>query len=251
MPSGGSVDLILDWNEVCDEEPQEKRSATQQSSKFHEYLHGRLLPAIQDVLLEGLHAEMPNDSPDVIEVIYEGAFKDEYSRPAIRLEIGPFAAWLPNATYEVQPYAAETFPRVFERPKVMVKAIKAERTFWEKVTILHQEHHRPATKQHPIRHSRHYYDVMCMAKSSVKESALSDPALLERVVAFKKKFYACNWAHYDLAAIGTLRLAPRPESLDVLARDFEQMQMMIFGEIPDFDDMMAVIKELEAEINAR
>ena len=40
-----------------------------------------------------------------------------------------------------------------------MKAIRAERTFWEKATILHQEAHRPKEKIQPPRYSRHYYEV--------------------------------------------------------------------------------------------
>ena len=59
----------------------------------------------------------------------------------------------------------------------------AERTFWEKVTILHKEAFRTSGK-FPSRYSRHYYDLYCMYKSNIKMQAYADLELLRRVVTF-------------------------------------------------------------------
>ena len=70
-----------------------------------------------------------------------------------------------------------------------VKAIVAERTFWEKATILHHEANRPADSNLPLRYSRHYYDLAMLASSPIKSSALDGFNLLNDVVEFKQKFY--------------------------------------------------------------
>ena len=102
----------------------------------------------------------------------------------------------------IRPYAFDVVPDVFEDPACEVLAIAAERSFWEKATILHQEAHR---KTHiPQRYSRHYYDLYKLARSCVRQSALADPTLLGDVVAFKQRFYPCAWARYDLAVLGSL-----------------------------------------------
>ena len=80
----------------------------------------------------------------MINIRYPASFPDRYLRPELRLEIGPLAAWLPHEDRLIVSYAAEQFPKVFERQECLVRVLKAERTFWEKATILHQEAHRPA-----------------------------------------------------------------------------------------------------------
>ena len=60
---------------------------------------------------------------------------------------------------------------MFEQRECVVRVIKAERTFWEKATILHHEAHRPEGNAQPPRYSRHYYDLAKMAQSPVKEQA--------------------------------------------------------------------------------
>jgi hypothetical protein len=126
-------------------------------------------------------------------------------------------------------------------------AIRAERTFWEKATILHQEAHRPGTI--PARYSRHYYDFYKMARSKIKAAAFSDLDLLGDVVEFKKLFYSSSWARYDLAVPGSFRLTPPPDQVPALARDYKEMREMFFREPPDFATILAALPVLEEEIN--
>ncbi|MGH9616990.1 MAG: nucleotidyl transferase AbiEii/AbiGii toxin family protein, partial [Acidobacteriaceae bacterium] len=171
----------------------------------------------------------------------------DYIRPEVRLEIGPLAAWIPSGSRTIQAYAAEAFPNAFDDPVCTVVAIDAERTFWEKATILHQEAHRPGTV--PSRYSRHYYDLYKLAASSVKDSALSDLALLKDVVEFKNRFYFSSWARYDLATPGSFRLRPPEKQIPALARDYREMQGMFYREPPNFADVLQGLVALENEIN--
>jgi hypothetical protein len=142
---------------------------------------------------------------------------------------------------------AQSFPKVFTDPDGPVVAIDAERTFWEKATILHQQAHR--TNAMPPRHSRHYYDTYRLAGSRVKQKALADLQLLKDVVAFKMRFYRCPWANYENAKPGTFRLIPEPARLEELEKDYRQMKVMIFGDVPKFDQIINTLKTLEDEIN--
>ena len=89
-----------------------------------------------------------------------------------------------------------------------------------------------------------------MSQSKVKGDAFADLELLRTVVAFKDKFYHRGWAHYELAKPGTMKLVPPPHVMKVVAKDYEAMQMMIFGARPDFLDIVEQLRVLEAEINA-
>jgi len=139
---------------------------------------------------------------------------------------------------------------VFKSPTCPINAIKAERTFWEKATILHAEAFRPEHKPHLARYSRHYYDLAMMARDeATKSAALSDLELLHSVVVFKAKFYPSAWANYDLAKPGTFKLLPPDHNFKSLADDYKQMQVMFCGEVPAFDHLMETLQGLEDEIN--
>jgi hypothetical protein len=156
---------------------------------------------------------------------------------------------MPFDNYRIKPYAAEMFPQLFKQADCAVQAIRAERTFWEKATILHHEANRPESSPQPLRYSRHYYDLAMMAVAPVKDAALADFGLLENVVTFKQRFYPRGWAQYDQAKPGTFRLVPSGHVLAAVGKDYVQMRNMIFGRYPSFDEIMGTLQVLEREIN--
>jgi hypothetical protein len=195
------IDLILDWNILTGEDPEAARSKAKQlklnqeiDERGQNYIAGEMYQAVSVCLAPVCSCQVDADDRHVLNVRYPAAFGDEYLRPEVRLEIGPLASWLPFGEYTIRPYAAEAFPAIFIRAECRVKSIKAERTFWEKATILHHEAHRPEGNIQPPRNSRHYYDLARMADSPVKKAALADLGLLESVVEFKQRFYPRGWA---------------------------------------------------------
>lgn len=252
------IDLILDWRLLTKENPKAKRSKTQQDL-FNEninesaqvYIREKMLVEIGSIMAPYCKAEINSDDPHIVNIRYPVAFTDSYLRPYIQLEIGPLASWIPHGEYGVRPYAAEAFPDVFEKPECMVRAIRAERTFWEKITILHQEAFRPDDKPQPPGYSRHYYDTAMISLSPVKKAALPDTELMRNVVEFKKQFYPRKWANYDKAVPGTFKLVPPNHVLDVLKKDYVLMENMIFGKYPKFEEIMEILRGLEKEINKK
>lgn len=251
------IDLVLNWDVLTDEDPHAKRSRTKQDQFVEEldilsqkYIAETLLPDMNDELADICRFSIPREEPQVLLVEYPSSFRTPYVRPEVRLEIGPVAQWLPNGTHRIRTYAAEEFPALFVEPDFPVRVVSAERTFWEKATILHQEAFRPESSPPPIRYSRHYYDMKCMAESQVKENALANRELLSAVVEFKNRFYARSWARYDLAKPGTFRLLPPPHAEKYLRTDYSDMAEMIYGHRPSFDDIIAALGSLETEINS-
>lgn len=250
------IDLILDWRTVIDTDPRESKTKTAQdklnkeiNAKAADYIKNELLPLITLALAPYCTCIPDEKDGLIINVRYPSSFDDPYLRPEILLEIGPLASWLPYGEYAVQSFASEEFPALFTNPICNVKAIVAERTFWEKATILHQEANRPLDKAMLPRYSRHYYDLAMMAQSHVKEAALRDLGLLETVVAFKQQFYPSAWANYESAKAGSLKLVPSQERITELTKDYDAMRSMIFGNYPSLNEIITILKALEVEIN--
>lgn len=170
-----------------------------------------------------------------------------YVRPVVILEMGTHAEFIPRGRFPIQSFVVEEFPTLGTGCEVT--ALLAKRTFWEKITILHAEFHRPLGRPTPRRYSRHYYDVAMLSKGPVKAEALSDPDLLDRVVLHKQEFYPAGWASYETAKIGGLRLSPKSERLEALSQDYRETGVMIFGEPPPFEEVLGAIRLLEEELN--
>ena len=256
------IDLVLDWRLLGygKDEPWKERSKTKQdafnkeiNSKTEDFLADIFLPVfISDfckVIGEDVTAVIEKHNPQTIDIRYPQLFSAEFLIPSIRLEIGALADWTPTVVRTITPYIFEHYPEVFSNLSTSVVTSSAERTFWEKVTILHQEANRPEHLDMPIRYSRHYYDLFCMARTEHKTLALNQLDLLDKVAAFKTKFYPRAWAKYEEAVPGSIRLVPPKFRLEGLRIDYESMKEMLFGEYPSFDSLISSIEGLECEIN--
>lgn len=257
------IDLILDWRVLGYgiNEPWEKRSNTKQDAfnkeaniRAEEFLHEIFCPTVKaDLSRElGRNAKIYIEESDKQTIIFEYPilFTNSSTLQAIRMEIGALAAWTPTKLATIIPYAAEQYPKIFTQKSTEVLTVAPERTFWEKATILHHEANRPENLDMPQRYSRHYYDLCCMAKSEVRQTAFEQIELLKKVVDFKMKFYPRAWAKYSDAKPGTLRLIPPAYRLDALEFDYIAMKDMLYGDILPFKSVIGVISDLEREINA-
>jgi len=257
------IDLILDWRAIgySLNEPWEERSNTKQdafnkeaNARAEVFLRDTLLPIFKNDLSEIIGQDaviyIDESDPQTINFEYPHIFTTESILQSIRLEIGALAAWTPSKEKSVTPYAAECYPKAFGQATSTILTAAAERTFWEKVTILHHEANRPENLAMPKRYSRHYYDLYCIAHSENKTVAFEDLKLLKKVVTFKMKFYPRKWAKYEEAIPGTIKLVPPAFRFDSLRTDYEDMAEMMFGQYPSFDDLMDYIQTLENEINA-
>jgi len=252
------IDLILDWTQLTKEDPtDESRSKTKQgklnqsiNEQAQAYIAETLLPRLIELMGATCELAIDSQDPHTIYITYPKAFSSEYLRSQVRLEIGPLAAMLPMEPRDIQPYAADHFPGVFKSTSVAVPTIVVARTFWEKLTILHAEAHRPGDKALPIRYARHYYDVYKLVACGLSQQALEQVDLLSEVVAFKQKFYPSGWANYDGATLAGLVLQPSVHHMDSLKADYEQMQEMLFGDKPSFDDIVETLTTLENTVHA-
>jgi len=257
------IDLILDWRLFGygerERDPYSPRRSKTRQDRFNkeinhaaaEYLRTTFVPHLKQLLSDrdDIDVRISDSDPNAVEIMYPSIYSADYIPSRVLLEIGPLAAWVPSKWQRITPYVAEVFPQATGRIDINVLSTTAERTFWEKATILHQEAHR--IKAPLPRYSRHYYDLYMMARAPVKKSALADPELLRQVVEFKQRFYPSAWARYDLAAAGTFRLIPEANQLKEIERDYREMSIMIFDEAPEWDTIMHGLGALEEEINGK
>jgi hypothetical protein len=134
-----------------------------------------------------------------------------------------------------------------------VRTVNAERTFWDKVVILHGLRRwfdiRAELRGGGQRVSRHYYDLFQLMNAPTGKVAIADRALGMDCIAHARMFF--NRPDYDLAsaAAGTFALVPHREMVEQLRRDYSAMQGMVFGKPPNLDDVLGAIAALEETLN--
>ena len=96
---------------------------------------------------------------------------------------------------------------------------------------------------------RHYYDIVMLDQNDLTAEAAKDTGLLADVVKNKNIYFPDKKAKYDEAKIGTLRLSPNEAFIEQLRQDHENMAIMFFGKVPNFDNTMSEVKRIESIIN--
>ena len=257
------IDLILDWRKIIrdDSNPWEERSKNKQdiynkqiNANAAAFYKQELIPILNKELSkklgDGEWVKIDSDDEMVIDFIYPQIFEAEYIIPHVRLEIGPLAEWMPSHITSVMPFAAEKYPKPFKETMTEILTIDVERTFWEKITILHKMANFPDGKVLPLRYARHLYDVYCLGNSDVKLRAFERKGLLEKDVAFKQKFYYAKSAHYESATLDSIKLMPTESIMPDLRSDYKAMENMFYGDVPAFDTIIEYLAKLEQEIHA-
>jgi hypothetical protein len=177
---------------------------------------------------------------------------DGYIRPAIKIESGAKSALDPNSSQAIRPYVADDVS-AFDLTVSNIVTVDAERTFWDKIIILHGLRNwfdrRGALRGGGQRVSRHYYDVYQLLKSGTGKVALANPELGRDCVRHARMFFNSPDLGLTTADPGTFALTPPEPMIADLSRDYTAMSGMIFGEVPSFDAVLESIKEVEIQLN--
>jgi hypothetical protein len=173
----------------------------------------------------------------------------EYLRRSVKLEFGSLTDQRPTDSHSVRPWIVGVLPDAFADWRCDVVALDLHRAFWEKATILHVEHHRPADKPTPDRFARHYADTAALALHADASGAIMRSELRERVVHWKSRFFGSAWARYDLALPPTFKLVPPPDRAAALRRDYELMHDMYLSEPVPFEQIVSTLDDVERQVN--
>lgn len=262
------IDLSIDRKHLGFEgfnDPKQAGSRSKRETALEE-LNRVCAKRIQEVIQPTLKTELDRtlgaqkrwqlrlDSKDSMTLLFEfpttgKGWRRTSFQPAVRIEFGARAETWPSQIAEVESYLSKALQKGVKDAVAKVTVLKAERTFWEKATILHSIFYGGQKRLRPDQ-SRHYYDLYMLAKSSYGKSAVKQIELLAAVAQHKNLFYHAAWAEYDEAKVGTLRLAPNKELLEKLEDDYEKMGDMFFGSRPTFTEIANGLESLEKQINS-
>lgn len=241
---------------------QRDAALTRMQTQCGERTRAFLMPRLEAAIVEHVgrrqdgapwlrYEDDPIASSPVVHFVYPSAEGGgfDYLRREVKLELGSLTDQRPTEQHAVRAWVVDDFPAAFMDWDCQVTALELPRTFWEKATILHAEHHRPNDQPMPDRYARHYSDTARLLGHADAKAMLADHALCARVVAWKSRMFARQWARYDLARPGTFRLLPPVARLSALARDYAQMRAMFLQSPPEFNAVLEDLAAAESELN--
>src|SRR5258708_2743859 len=170
---------------------------------------------------------------------------------SVKIESGAKSALDPNEAKTIVPYLAPDFTEGDALTVTGVTTIDPERTFLDKILILHGMTFYYLAKgalRGNGRMSRHYYDVHQMMGAPTGESTCTDSGLIEDCVRHAKMFFHRPNTGLDEAKRGTFRLRPIAEMIDPLRQDYDAMATMIFGKVPTFEAVLESVADVESRL---
>lgn len=196
--------------------------------------------------------------PEVININYvsvqsfsiDGADGNQYVLPKVKVEVSGRSMSEPVQEIALDSMIDQVYPKApFAEPKFMVRAVLPERTFLEKVFLLHEEFAKPKDLIRVERMSRHMYDIGQMLKTPIAECAINNADLYRQVVEHRRTFIGLRGFDYNTLYPATLNIVPPVSIAEQWKADYENMRMhMIYGESVPFDELVGNLKELNDRV---
>lgn len=191
--------------------------------------------------------------PEVIRVAYRSVYpelNDPYLPPVVKIEVSGRSMSEPVVDKAICSLVDKAYPqsavseRFFE-----VRAVLPERTFLEKVFLLHEEFSKPQVRVE--RMSRHVYDIAMMMDNGIHTRALADESLYRHVLEHRRKFIGLKGFDYDTLYTDCISIIPQGEIRELWRKDYEQMQEhMIWSESsPSYESLMETLLQLNERIH--
>ena len=191
--------------------------------------------------------------PETIKVEYTPIFDaNPYIRSKVLIEVSGRSMSEPVEGVSIRSYIDEVYPEApFTEPTFAVRAVVPQRTFLEKLFLLHEEFAKPQADIRVDRMSRHIYDICKMADTPIADQALADKDLYLSVMDHRRTFIGLRGFDYQTLLPQTLSILPPSEVRDSWEKDYREMQeSMIYEDSPSFSQLVEKLSTLNKRVNA-
>ncbi len=199
---------------------------------------------LYEVIVENI--KISDQDPEIIKVNYQSVFEEIlYLSNRVLIELGAMSLIEPHTKTEINSIIDEHYPEtVFTEKGFLTNTVIPEKTFLEKMILLHEEFQKPVEKIRHERMSRHLYDIGQIIKTGYGQKALKDIKLFNSIVEHRKKLTAVKTVNYENLTIEKLEILPPTKFYNLYKKDYMEMQEnMIYGENLDFDKLIEMIKQ--------
>jgi predicted nucleotidyltransferase component of viral defense system len=233
-----------------------KEAGIYTTGTFFEELQGEFkTKRFEGLSFNVIEAKDSDQDPRIIEIYYPNLITttSEYLLPRVQIEISCRSLREPFTVQSFGSLVDEFYAdRDFAEPLFEVPSVNPERTFLEKLFLLHEEFHRPFEKMRVDRLSRHLYDVYHLTQAGVAARAISDKELYETIVAHRYKFSRVGEVDYNLHHPHTLNPITPKEVIADWEADYAKMKedMIYEDKKPSFEDLINNLMELRRQLQA-
>ncbi len=206
----------------------------------------------KEVTVKYREVENHDQDPLIIEIYYKKLTEtDTYLKPGVLVEVGCRSLKEPFTQRTFGTFVSEIYTdNPFIDKPITIPVVNPERTFLEKIFLLHEEFQKPFDKIRVERLSRHLYDIEKLSQTEYAETALQDTELYDTIVRHRSKFTAISGIDYAKHNPANIKFIPPDTIIKKWEADYEEMKgSMIYGQPLDFDELINRLTELQRRIN--
>lgn len=206
----------------------------------------------KDVMVKYREVENHDQDPIIIEIYYPKLTeKDAYLKPGVLVEVGSRSLKEPFSQRIFGTMVSDVFSgRLFVDTPISIPVVNPERTFLEKIFLLHEEFQKKEDKIRVERLSRHLYDIEKLSQTEYVEKALGNADLYNTIIAHREKFTPISGIDYANHSPQNIKFIPPSSVLYLWKNDYKEMQeSMLYRENLSFDELIKRLTELQLRIN--
>jgi len=190
--------------------------------------------------------------PQVIEIYYNSVIDiSAYLPQRVLIEVSSRSLMEPIEEIKINSILNDNFlQQIFGTAPFKIPTVLPQRTFLEKVFLLHEEFSQDVDKIRIDRLSRHLYDLEKLMDTEHGMAALKNTDLYNNIIAHREKFNPLRGLDYANHIPSKISIVPPDGVLKDYERDYETMtSFMIYGEPIKFMNLLKRILELQTRIN--
>jgi predicted nucleotidyltransferase component of viral defense system len=233
------------------------RKLREASGKF---IKEKYFPELQELFhVAGLQVniqlgEIKTDDQDplIIEIYYPSVTEQvAYLQPRILIEVGSRSLIEPYDDRSFTSMVGEKYKgRAFADGNIIIPSVNPQRTFLEKIFLLHEEFQLPTEKIKVERKSRHLYDLEKLMDTEYAMVALDNTALYQTIVEHRAKLTPLRGIDYANHTPDKINPIPPIAIIGEWEKDYQAMQeSMLYNPSLPFDKLIERIQELKVRIN--
>ena len=251
------IDITLDYRDTEFSKSKSNRLSKKLRTEVLNYSYEKLVPYLNQCLSEIKLGEQcsiqVSDDGEQIKISYPsvlGVRRGDYVLDHVLLEFGGRNIIDPNEVHEVKTIVHDLCVDIVELPVQDVTVLSPQRTFWEKVTLIHVECQK-GLRANAERLSRHWFDLVSLRDSFIGNTAVNNLDLMRDVVALKEVFFNSTGSNYELCLKGEITLCPNDDDYTALKNDYAKMVAsgMVYNRDVGFEKIVERIQQIQDEIN--
>jgi hypothetical protein len=175
-----------------------------------------------------------------------------YLKPDVSVEIGCRSMKEPFTQRTFGTFVSEIYAdKPFADKAITIPVVNPERTFLEKIFLLHEEFQKTPEKIRVKRLSRHLYDIEKLSQTEYAKNALQNTDLYYTIVKHRSIFTPISGIDYTKHAPENIQFIPPHNLLSLWEKDYQDMKAsMFYGDSLSFSELISRLTELQYKINS-